>query len=534
MKKIFFVIFTLLSTTHLWANDNWQQASGPNNNWQTSGEAPIEWSVVRNENILWRTPMPEAGQSAVVISGDKAFTTIHVPLTEVKQKTKVKDIFGFCLDANTGKILWKVELPGTFQMDLASGFTDGSVFAPVTDGQHVWFFNRCGSMGCYDMEGKKIWLREFVPRNRHSNRQCEPIMFNNTILYVEIQDKEHHLKIKSPNDPSRKNTKLEAPDGSDPKTFWTYIHGIDKTTGKILWRENTGTSVHNTPILNTMANGCPAILHARGGGHGPLEKPYGLSLTSLKPGEEGKNIWSKETKDFAFYACHWNSKYAISLGSKTFSVLETETGKTIREESFTKPSDLWKHNSNTKEWTLQKEAKIIPTSFPITKQANILIGNWYYFLTGKGSYHLGRIHIETGKLEYLELPAQLLASEKSRSQDTLLWGKAHKNNVTNAQGFAVGHKGHNGSGWGHISAASPLLVGKYLFWPVVTGTVYVIDTSVDQLGKALVSINDLGIGGETWTLSSFSYARGNLYIHTMREIICIGTKKNSKSINKEK
>ncbi len=98
-----------------------------------------------------------------------------------------------------------------------------------------------------------------------------------------------------------------------------------------------------------------------------------------------------------------------------------------------------------------------------------------------------------------------------------------KNVPVNAKGFAIGRKGHDGTGFGHISAASPTLVGRNLFFPVVTGTVYVIDSSVARLTpNAIVSINDLGDGGKTWTLSSFSYAAGRMYMHTMRDVICIG------------
>ncbi|MDF1660037.1 MAG: hypothetical protein P1U58_20655, partial [Verrucomicrobiales bacterium] len=75
--------------------------------------------------------------------------------------------------------------------------------------------------------------------------------------------------------------------------------------------------------------------------------------------------------------------------------------------------------------------------------------------------------------------------------------------------------------WGHISAASPTCVGPYLFLPVVTGTVYVIDTRVEELNPdAIVSVNDLGPGGETWSLASLTFANGRLYAHTMREILC--------------
>ena len=116
-----------------------------------------------------------------------------------------------------------------------------------------------------------------------------------------------------------------------------------------------------------------------------------------------------------------------------------------------------------------------------------------------------------------------MASSKNREQDKLLWGKGNKENrPLNARGFAVGDKGNSGTGWGHISAASPIRVGRYLYLPVVTGTVYVIDAEAETLSPdSIVAVNDLGVGGETWTLSSLSYSNGRLYAHTMREIICI-------------
>jgi hypothetical protein len=72
-------------------------------------------------------------------------------------------------------------------------------------------------------------------------------------------------------------------------------------------------------------------------------------------------------------------------------------------------------------------------------------------------------------------------------------------------------------------------VGRYLFLPVVTGTVYVIDTEVKQLSPAsMVAVNDLGPGGETWTLASLTYADGRLYAHTMKEIVCIEAPANAR------
>ncbi len=507
------------------ATDHWNQAAGPNGNWQVEGEPPTQWSVTRDESIRWRTPMPEAGMSNVTIWDDRVFVTTHVPIKTLEEKESVTDIIGFCLDANTGEILWQVTLPGSAFISLAGGFSDGTVFAPITDGEHVWFFNRCGSMGCYDFAGKEIWMREWTPRFKHNNRQAEPYLVGDAILYVEVANKEAGAKMQKWSAPGKQSKGgINVPEGIDPKEVWTYIHGIDKRTGEVLWREDAGTVIHNTPVLGRTADGKPAISHGRGGPHGPLEKPAGQSLTSLAPGEEGTTLWSTELQGFdPSFSSHWNEKYAFGFQRMNHLVLDAVTGKVLREQPVDQGATLWKYQPEKSDWI--KEVNVAVKAgkrHPNTNQANLVIGDWHWFLVHDFPY-LGRVNVETGVVEYLELPAQLMPDKESRDGDVPLWGKGNPGNKPlNASGFAVGDKGHNGTGFGHVSVASPTRVGKYLFLAMVTGTVHVIDTEAKELSpESIVSINDLGPGGETWTLASLTFAGGHLYAHTMKEIICI-------------
>jgi outer membrane protein assembly factor BamB len=467
--------------------------------------------------------MPECGQSAVAVWGDRAFVTIHQPIKTFEERFLGSDIIGYCLDANTGKILWSVELPGTQSMELACGFSDATVFAPVTDGTHVWFFNRCGAMGCYDFSGREIWLRRYKMRFRHSARMGEPILFDGQILNVEVLDKENGSLIRKFLPGTSKATKPKMPPDIDPTQVWTYIHGIDAKTGKSLWQESVGTSIHNAPMLGRLADGSPGIVHARGGGHGPLEKPYGLSLTSLAPDSIGKTLWSTQLDGYdPPFNNHWNAKEVYGFHDSAHIVLDAATGKQLRRQPLYKSADLWAWDGKAQDWE-QRHGIALKTGkkHPMTYQTNIVVGDWHWFLAHAKPY-IGRIHTGSGKVEYLEVPAQLQASSKSRDQDIRHWGMGMQNRPTNASGFAIGRKGHNGTGFGHISAGSPILVGKNLYFPVVTGTVYVIDSSVERLdSSALLAVNDLGPAGETWTLSSFSYSAGKLFMHTMREIICI-------------
>jgi hypothetical protein len=158
---------------------------------------------------------------------------------------------------------------------------------------------------------------------------------------------------------------------------------------------------------------------------------------------------------------------------------------------------------------------------PITYQTNLLIGDYHYFRSFSG-FRIGRVNVKTGKVEYLEVPVQVVRPK--RGKDEILWQKVIPNDMRNAQGFlATQDKRNAGSGWGHCSAASPTVIGEYLYMPTMIGMVYVLRWNAPVLNEsALVSISDLGAAGKTWSLSSLSYSDGKIYARTMKELLCIG------------
>ena len=97
------------------------------------------------------------------------------------------------------------------------------------------------------------------------------------------------------------------------------------------------------------------------------------------------------------------------------------------------------------------------------------------------------------------------------------------NDMKNSSGHrVVGDLRSRGNGWGHHASQLPTVIGKRLFVPTMSGTVYVIDYANKVLdNRAIVSINDLGPVGESWNRASLSFSRGRLYAHTIRELICI-------------
>ena len=322
---------------------SWPQASGPNFNWQVDAtEVPTSFSGSLDENIVWKTTLPEGGQSTVAIANGRVFVSTNEPWPEnSSEKPQGSNVVGYCLDAKTGKLLWNVKLPGVRPMKYAGIFSDSTSPSPVTDGEHVWFFNASGNMGCLDMNGKQIWIRPFQPRMRHHSRQCEPILFGDVILYVEVIDKEL----------ARSTAMHKAfPKDVDVKRLWTHIHAIDRKTGKIAWIVEDATAIHNTPMIGKLRDGSFAVLHGRGGGHEPPEKPYGISLSSLKDGQLGKTLWNSDATSMSYLNSHFNESIVAWFNKKEHLVFDVTSGRLLKTQPLLENASIRYFDSDSKSY----------------------------------------------------------------------------------------------------------------------------------------------------------------------------------------
>lgn len=500
------------------AADNWPQAAGPNGTWQADGTPPIAWSVTRNQNILWKTTLPEEGQSGIAVWADRVFLTTMKPLAADAKDKEGSDIVGYCLNAKDGKILWTADLPGTVKGPYAYGFSDSSTPSPVTDGKHVWFTNASGSLGCYDYSGKQVWLRTWEPtaNGRPFNKQFEPMMVGETVLNMEPRDAD---------DPKREK---------DP---WNYLRALDKTTGKTLWIADDALTHYNTPRIGILADGTFAILQGRGGHHDVPEKPEGLSLTSLAHGQAGKTLWRYETPTHALYVMHWDKKYAYWLGEETgeHRVLDAKTGALLRTQSLTDKVDLRTFDTAMGKYILKTDVNLKTQTPPVNVMpawfSNIVVGDWHYFLcfTDSGAkrgpaYCIGRVNVESGKVECLEVPVQV--KREAGQPDQFIWHQSQASSTVNSRGIDVaGDPRSKRDGWYWNFNGTPTAVGGKIFFTTMLGVTYAIDGKAAVLDeKALLSVNDLGPAGQTWSLNSISYANNRLYHRSIKEVVCIGTK----------
>lgn len=492
---------------------DWLQGAGTSGNFRSDDSAPTKWSVVSDVNVKWKATLPETGQSTPVICAGKVFITT---LQQVKEDWELgKNLVGWCFDANNGKVLWSREIPGEYPLRLSGCFGDSSSPPAVCNGKHVLFTSSSGTLACFEMDGNPVWTRRFLTVNR-----TLPFLHQgNVILTRQIY----------PPEPTGVFPHKYA---NAPKKDWTQLHAIDLATGKDVWTTQCGVNMGCAILPQRLNDGTAVAVVGRGGGHGPPEKPDGVSLVNLS---DGTTRWTLPLEKFmATMSFPVRDNQVHLFHADDHLSIDATTGKVIETTSIIDSVPLRKRNQDV--WTSETVSlKIGKNKRMITQTSNLLVGQWHYFRSYVAPW-VGRVDVETGRVEYLELPLQLSRSTDGR--ETLHWYRKPQkksdpplksqaiaeNDMKNSRGiFVAGDKRSKGNGWGHVAAPTPSVAGAAIYIPVQNGTVYVLQWNAEKLDEsAIIAINDLGPAGQAYTRASLSFAGKTAYAHTIKELICIG------------
>jgi outer membrane protein assembly factor BamB len=110
---------------------------------------PLHWST--NENVSWRVPLPDRGNSTPIVWGARVFITQAIDAGTRRML--------MCFDRRTGKLLWQSGV-GSTEKEPTHDDNPPCTPSPVTDGRRViaWF----GSAGvyCCDFAGRELWRRD--------------------------------------------------------------------------------------------------------------------------------------------------------------------------------------------------------------------------------------------------------------------------------------------------------------------------------------------------------------------------------------
>jgi outer membrane protein assembly factor BamB len=187
--------------------------SGQSFGWRGDGSGrfpeahpPIEWDGETGKNIVWKTRVgPSKFSSAICVQG-KIFT--------VAEPAEL-----ICVDAADGKILWRQangfdDLPIKAEPKPLRGEQGNTTPTPVSDGRFVYAAFGSGIVGCYDLDGRRQWIRYLeAPPGLEFGRSCSPVL-SGTRLLVCV----HHL------------------------------FALDTRSGEIAWKNESVSERYGTPL----------------------------------------------------------------------------------------------------------------------------------------------------------------------------------------------------------------------------------------------------------------------------------------------
>jgi len=129
---------------------DWPHWRGPNFD-GSSPETGLPTSWSKTENVFWAADMPGIGSGTPVVVGDRVYVSSL-------SKGGGGNLLGLCLDAATGKVLWKADL-GPARREKRG---NPSAASPVADEQRAYFLFSTGLLAAVDRNGTVVWRRDLA------------------------------------------------------------------------------------------------------------------------------------------------------------------------------------------------------------------------------------------------------------------------------------------------------------------------------------------------------------------------------------
>jgi len=130
--------------------DDWPQFLGPRRDGVSLEKGLLDTFPKSGPKIVWQRDVGE-GFSGIVVKGDRAIVFHRVENNDVVE----------CVNASTGKEIWKFTYPTDYQDALGKG--DGPRSTPVIHGDKVITLGAQGMLHCLTLDaGKPLWSRSFT------------------------------------------------------------------------------------------------------------------------------------------------------------------------------------------------------------------------------------------------------------------------------------------------------------------------------------------------------------------------------------
>jgi outer membrane protein assembly factor BamB len=322
---------------------NWPAWRGPLGTGVCSEKnLPLHWST--NENVRWRVPLPERGNSTPVIWGANVFVTQAIEADG--QRTLM------CFDKSSGKRLWKAAV--TYKEKEPTHPTNPYCSAsPVTDGEVVIASFGSAGLYAYDFAGKELWHRDLGKQHHIWGNAASPVIYGDLCI----------LNV-----------------GPGERTF---LVAVDKKSGEEKWRmdEAGGGYGEAKPGEKAVWIGSwttPIII--KEAGQPQLMMSFPKRLAALDPAT-GREIWMcRGLNPLVYTSPLYAPGIVVAMGGFSGSSIAVKTGGM---GDVTDTHRLWQH--------------------PKTKQrigSGVIAGNHIYILNDPGVAEC--FELSTGKLVWEE------------------------------------------------------------------------------------------------------------------------------------
>lgn len=239
---------------------DWPGFRGPNGQGVSSDRGlPATWTD--KENVVWKVELPAPGTSSPVVAGSRIFLTGYTGYSVPRQpKGRIEDLklHVISLDRDSGKLLWNKEVtPEEGEQPTIRDDHGYASSTPVCDGERLYVHFGKSGVFAFDLEGKQLWRTPVGSKVNSWGSGASPILFENLVIV---------------------NASVESQS----------LVGLDKKTGKEVWRARGIKESWNTPILVPVEGGKAELVVAIMG-----------SILGLEPAT-GKQFWSCKT-DIGWY-----------------------------------------------------------------------------------------------------------------------------------------------------------------------------------------------------------------------------------------
>jgi outer membrane protein assembly factor BamB len=157
---------------------------------------PIQWSTTNN--VKWRVPLPEPGNSTPIVWGARVFVTQPAG----RRRTLL------CFDRATGTMLWETGV-STSEAEPTHSANPYCSASPVTDGERVIASFASDGVYCYDFSGKELWRRTDLGRQIHIWGNGSSPVIHGDLCFLNFGPGE-----------------------------MTYLLAMDKKTGQTVWKQD--------------------------------------------------------------------------------------------------------------------------------------------------------------------------------------------------------------------------------------------------------------------------------------------------------